>query len=137
LLLSIGPAAIADAIKDMGALTVLNLADNSIKAKKSHKHALSHAIGLKHRICDECRQSCTEAYQCVKSGYDCCAACNNIECPVVALADAIKNMRALTQLTFGEKQVVTMTTEMTKADFSGKLKSYEAQMVAAFLPKCT
>jgi hypothetical protein len=41
------------------------------------------------------------------------------------------------KLTFGDKQVVTMTTEMTEANFSGKLKSYEAQIVAAFLPKCT
>jgi hypothetical protein len=46
-------------------------------------------------------------------------------------------MRALTKLTFGDKQVVTMTTEMTEANFTGKLESYEAQIVAAFLPKCT
>jgi hypothetical protein len=46
-------------------------------------------------------------------------------------------MGALTKLMFGDKQVVTMTTEMTEANFSGKLKSYEAQIVAAFLPKCT
>ena len=48
-----------------------------------------------------------------------------------------QDMRALAKLTFGDKQVVTMTTEMTEANFSGKLKSYEAQIVAAFLPKCT
>jgi hypothetical protein len=46
-------------------------------------------------------------------------------------------MGALTKLTFGDKRVVTMTTEMTEANFSGKLESYEAQIVAAFLPKCT
>jgi hypothetical protein len=57
---------------------------------------------------------------------------------VVALAGAIKDMRALTKLTFGDKQVVTMTTEMTEANLSGKLsKFYEAQIAAAFLPKCT
>jgi hypothetical protein len=47
--------------------------------------------------------------------------------------------RALTTLTFGDKHVVTMTTEMTEANFSGKLKSHdlhEALIVAAFLPKC-
>ena len=55
---------------------------------------------------------------------------------VTALADAIPGMEALAKLTFGDKQVVTMTTEMTEANFSGKLKSYEAQIVAAFLPKC-
>jgi hypothetical protein len=48
-----------------------------------------------------------------------------------------KDKGALTKLTFGDRQVVTMTTEMTEADFSGKLKSYEAQIVVAFLPKCT
>jgi hypothetical protein len=53
------------------------------------------------------------------------------------LAPAISDNGALTNLTFGEKQVVTMTTEMTEANFSGKLKPCEAQIVAAFLPKCT
>jgi hypothetical protein len=43
----------------------------------------------------------------------------------------------MTSLTFGEQQVVTMTAEMTEANLGGKLKSYEAQIVAAFLPKCT
>jgi hypothetical protein len=56
---------------------------------------------------------------------------------VIALADAIKDMGAMLKLTFGDKQAVTMTTNMTEANFSGKLKSYEAQIVAAFLPKCT
>jgi hypothetical protein len=56
---------------------------------------------------------------------------------VIALADAIGDMRALSNFTFGDKQAVTMTTEMTNANFSGKLKPHEAQIVAAFLPKCT
>ena len=43
---------------------------------------------------------------------------------------------ALATITFGDKQAVTMTTTMTEANFSGKLRSYEAQIVAAFLPKC-
>jgi hypothetical protein len=53
-------------------------------------------------------------------------------------------MRAISKLTFGDKEIfgnkqeeVTMTTEMTEANFSGKLESHEAQIVAAFLPKCT
>ena len=46
-------------------------------------------------------------------------------------------MGALSSFTFGDKQAVTMTTLMTAANFSGKLKSHEAQIVAAFLPKCT
>jgi hypothetical protein len=45
-------------------------------------------------------------------------------------------MGALTELIFGGKRVVTMTTEMTEANFSGKLEAYEAPIVAAFLPKC-
>jgi hypothetical protein len=56
---------------------------------------------------------------------------------VTALADVITGMGALTKFTFGDKQVVTMTTKMTEANFGGKLKSYEAHIVAAFLPKCT
>ena len=46
-------------------------------------------------------------------------------------------MGALPKLAFGDMQVVTMTTAMTEANFSGKLKSYEAPIVVAFLPKCT
>jgi hypothetical protein len=56
---------------------------------------------------------------------------------VIALADAIPDMGAMSSFTFGDKQAVTMTTAMTEANFSGKLFSHEAQMVAAFLPKCT
>jgi hypothetical protein len=56
---------------------------------------------------------------------------------VILLADAIKNNGALMKLTFGDKQALTMTTEMTEANFRGKLQSHEAQIVAAFLPKCT
>ena len=39
-------------------------------------------------------------------------------------------------ITFGDKEAVTMTTTMTAADLSGKLYPWEAQIVAAFLPKC-
>jgi hypothetical protein len=58
---------------------------------------------------------------------------------VITLADVIPDMGALTTLMFGDNQPVTMTTEMTEANFGGKLmfESYEAQIVAAFLPKCT
>jgi hypothetical protein len=56
---------------------------------------------------------------------------------VVAIANAIKDMGAMTSFTFGDTQVITMTTDMTEANFSGKLGSYEVQLVAAFLPKCT
>jgi hypothetical protein len=56
---------------------------------------------------------------------------------VRALANTIKDNGAISTLTFGDKQVVTMTTKMTEANFSGKLYSSDAQIVAAFLPKCT
>jgi hypothetical protein len=60
----------------------------------------------------------------------------------VLIANDIIDMGAMLKLTFGDNQAVTMTTNMTEANFSGKLKSYffksyEAQIVAAFLPKCT
>jgi hypothetical protein len=61
-------------------------------------------------------------------------------CPcigIIALANAIPDMGALSSFIFGDKQAVTMTTAMLGANFSGKLKSHEAQIVAAFLPKCT
>jgi hypothetical protein len=56
---------------------------------------------------------------------------------IIAIADVIPGMGALSSFTFGDKQAVTMTTAMTEANFGGKLCSHEAQMVAAFLPKCT
>jgi hypothetical protein len=55
----------------------------------------------------------------------------------LVVAEYLDGNGALTKLTFGDKQVVTMTTEMTEANFSGKLESHEAQIVVAFLPKCT
>jgi hypothetical protein len=39
---------------------------------------------------------------------------------VRAFAPGLSDNGALTKLTFGDKQVVTMTTEMTEANFSGK-----------------
>jgi hypothetical protein len=45
-------------------------------------------------------------------------------------------MEAMSTLTFGDKQTVTMTTEMTEANISGKLEYYEAPIIAAFIPKC-
>ena len=57
---------------------------------------------------------------------------------VVALANTIKDMGALSSFTFGDKQrwfwALTMSTVMTDANFSRKLQPYEAQLVAAFLP---
>jgi hypothetical protein len=55
---------------------------------------------------------------------------------IMLVAEIIDN-GAVLKLTFGERQVVTMTTVMTEANFGGKLMSYEVQIVAAFLPQCT
>ena len=54
--------------------------------------------------------------------------------PLISLS--MSTSGALATFTFGDKQAVTMTTNMTEADFSGKLNHYEAHIVAAFLPKC-
>jgi hypothetical protein len=43
----------------------------------------------------------------------------------------------LSKFTLGDEQAVTMTAKMTEANFGGKLKHYETQLVAKFLPKCT
>jgi hypothetical protein len=61
---------------------------------------------------------------------------------VVALADAIPDMVAISQFTFSGdgrgNMPVTMEISMTEADFSAKgLGQSGAIMVAAFLPKCT
>jgi hypothetical protein len=60
---------------------------------------------------------------------------------VIALADAISDMGAMTKFTFsGDKswsQCATMETTMAEADFSGKALGVSGgMMVAAFLPKC-
>ena len=56
---------------------------------------------------------------------------------VIAIGNAIPTMGALTTITFGDDEAVTMNTSMTEADFSGKyLEASGAIIVAAFLPKC-
>ena len=54
----------------------------------------------------------------------------------VLVANEVKSNEALATITFGEKEAVTMTSTMIEADFSNKLRSYEAYIVAAFLPRC-
>ena len=56
---------------------------------------------------------------------------------VLAICDAIPTMGALTTITFGDKQAVTMKVDMTAADLSDKqLGASGAIIAAAFLPKC-
>ena len=53
------------------------------------------------------------------------------------LANGIKNNGALETITFGDEQAVTMTADITEADFSSNnLGTPGAMIVAAFLPKC-
>ena len=53
------------------------------------------------------------------------------------MAVFIKNNGAMTTITFGDKQAVTMKADMTEADLSGKqLGASGAIIAAAFLPKC-
>jgi hypothetical protein len=118
-----GIIALANAIPNMGALSVLSLKSNSLGVDGGK----ALADGLKgHTVITELNiaENPLTDWDGDMSG-------------VIVLADAIKDMGALAELTFGDQQVVTMTTEMTEANFSGKLKSHEAQIVAAFLPKCT
>jgi hypothetical protein len=120
-----GVIALADVIPDMGSLSSLNLASNNLGTLASDDGWTMNSGG---------------AYCSPEGKWQGGTKPDGIEFKplgVIAVANAIKDMRALTQLMFGDKQVVTMTTEMTEANFSGKLKSFEAQIVAAFLPKCT
>jgi hypothetical protein len=112
-----GAIILAPEIADNGAISSLNLSQNALTSGKYNRISLlsgTKSDPVKHPY----------NYETDMSG-------------LIALADAIKDMGALTTLMFGDKKVVTMTTEMTEANFSGKLESHEAQIVAAFLPKCT
>jgi hypothetical protein len=113
----------------------------------SDKRALSHIDISNNNIRQEGTQALAEALKGNVTVTELIVSSNNMTydakgdpgkmAGVIALADAIPGMGALTELTFGDTQLVTMSTEMTEAIFSRKLRSYEARIVAAFLPKCT
>jgi Ran GTPase-activating protein (RanGAP) involved in mRNA processing and transport len=120
-----GVIALANAIPDMRAMTKFDISSNNIRAEGCE----ALAAGLKgNQVITELNISSNrlglQHYSGGSSG-------------VLAIADAISGMGALTKLTFGDRQVVTMTTKMTEANFGGKLKFYEYRIVVAFLPKCT
>jgi hypothetical protein len=114
-----GIIAIANAIPDMRAMTSLNLASNRIGSEGA-KH-VAEAIKVSVLLW--------------LFWYQFHAHLTNGSTAVVCHCP--QDMGVMTSLTFGDRQVITMTAEMTEANFSGKLESHEAQMVAAFLPKCT
>jgi hypothetical protein len=120
-----GVVALADAIRGNGALTSLDISENDLFAEGTK--LLAKALENNQIMTALSISSNSMTWDGEKHGMS----------GVAALADVIPGMRALTKLTFGDKQVVTMTTNMTEANFSGKLESYEALIVAAFLPKCT
>jgi hypothetical protein len=124
----LGIIALANAIPDMGALTKLDISENRLHAEgiKALAGALkgNQVVTTLNIASNDLVLASIYSYDTDMSG-------------VAALADVILGMGALTKLMFVDKQVVTMTTEMTEASFSGKLESHEAQVVAAFLPKCT
>jgi hypothetical protein len=122
-----GVAALADANPGMGALLVLSLKSNSLRAGGGK--ALAESL-KGNQVITELNIAGNDLGL---DGRDGGADTSG----VVALADVIPDMGAISTLTFGDKQAITMTTKMTEANFSGKLYSYEAQIVAAFLPKCT
>jgi hypothetical protein len=113
--------------QDMGALTSLNVSDNSlggIVLVDGITHCKDKSGKMKYWDKDD---------KCL--GEEAPPGCGPLG--IIALANAIPDMGAMSKLTFGDEQpVITLTTEMTEANFSGKLKFYEAQIVAAFLPKC-
>jgi hypothetical protein len=114
--------------QDMGALSVTNVMGNRIGKEQLSK--LQEIMHSKPNLVSLCgiADGATEA-DLSGLGMDADDA--------AILASELPDKGALSSFTFGDKQAVTMTTLMTAANFSGKLKSHEAQIVAAFLPKCT
>ena len=56
---------------------------------------------------------------------------------VIAIGNTIPTMGAMTTITFGDKEAITMKADMTEADLSSKsLGAPGAMIVAAFLLKC-
>jgi hypothetical protein len=117
-----GVIALANAIPDMGALSMLDASYNGMFGFEDMAGITAWAASLK-------ANTSITGLNLAKNDM------NADDAKIIA--PAISDNRALTKLTFGDKQVVIMTTKMTEANFSGKLRSYEAQIVAAFLPKCT
>jgi hypothetical protein len=114
--------------KDKGALSVANVMGNHIGKEQLAK--LQEIMHSKPNLVSLCGIA-DDATEADLSGLGMDAD------DAAILASELPDKGALSSFTFGGKQVVTMTAVMTDANFSGKLESYEAQIVAAFLPKCT
>jgi hypothetical protein len=123
-----GVIALADVMPDMGAMSSVNVLGNSIGVEQAQE--LIKNLQAKDKLTTLCGFSGDET-ELDLSNKNLSAGC------AVLVANEISDMAAMSSFTFGDKQGVTMTTAMTEANFSGKLYGNEAQMVAAFLPKCT
>jgi hypothetical protein len=123
----LGVTALANAIPDMRAMSSVNLLKNKIGVDQAK--ALASILKEHPTLKSLCGNSGEETELDMSGKMDAGDA--------IMLVPEIVDNGSLTKLMFGDKQVVTMTTEMTEANFSGKLESHEAQIVAAFLPNCT
>jgi hypothetical protein len=122
---------LAVGIRDNGALSVLSLNCNNLRAEGGR----ALAVGLKDNQGITSLNISSNLLGLDSNG-------SSDTSGVVALADAIPGMGAMSVFTFdggySDSRPVTMKTSMTEADFSGKaLRQTGAIMLSAFLPKCT
>jgi hypothetical protein len=127
-----GLIAVTNAIKDMRALTKLDLSFNGLGPEGGK----ALAVGLKgNRVITELNIAINYL------GYDVSTGESDTS-GAVAIAATIRDMKAILQFTFSgdsdDSKPVTMETSMVEANFGMKaLGVTGAIMVGAFLPKCT
>ena len=112
------------------ALAILNMSKNMLATKEAGK-ALANAL-TSNPVLKELDVSGNAAYP--DGSY-----WGGADGPGFAqeFAIGVKNNGALETIIFGDKQAVTMPTDMAEADLSGKqLGASGAIIVATFLPKC-
>ena len=125
-----GVIALADGIKNSGALEKLNISNNSL-GKAETGQALGEMLKANAVLKELDVSNNTYAY------YDHGWKSKTDPGFAAGLADGLSANGALETITFGDNQAVTMKTVMIEADFSGKeLGVSGAIIVAAFLPKC-
>jgi hypothetical protein len=125
---------LASELPDKRALTLLNVSNNSIVSESSNidrRNELKDGELVEH-----------DGVMCPVSAQWGAGYRVYLMHGIIALADAIKDMRAISQFTFsgdyGDSTPVTVETSMVEVDFSGKhLGAPGATMLSAFLPKCT
>jgi hypothetical protein len=125
-----GTLVVAEYLDGNGAMTKFNISLNDIRAEGGK----ALAVGLKgNQVITELNISSNRLGQ--------NSDCDGDTSGVIAIADAISDMRAILTFTFSgddNSKPVTMETSMVEADFCEKgLGESGAIMVAAFLPKCT